>query len=152
MGPNSKEAYTLTRTLEDGSHGLKSFSIIVRTTGLKTTYRRMRSCHSTTAWSMRTDSLLVWYSTPSALKTRWKPAGIRRRPRVRSTARIAWEKPSVRAELKLMSHTSDDDLLHSSDVCLSRVLGLFWVAWLLVQGLKGITKWLRHGVCRKTKQ
>ncbi|KAG2153458.1 uncharacterized protein EDB93DRAFT_1135037, partial [Suillus bovinus] len=48
----------------------------------------MRSCHSTTAWFTSTDLLLVWYSAPSALTTAWKPAGIRRRPRVRSVARM----------------------------------------------------------------
>ncbi|KAG1781013.1 hypothetical protein EV702DRAFT_1076986 [Suillus placidus] len=49
----------------------------------------MCSCHSTTAWSTCTDLLLVWYSAPSALTTTWKPAGIRRRPRARSAARMA---------------------------------------------------------------
>ncbi|KAG2129207.1 uncharacterized protein EDB93DRAFT_1182760 [Suillus bovinus] len=48
----------------------------------------MCSCHSTTAWSTFTDLLLVSYSTSSALITAWKPAGIRRKPRVRSVARM----------------------------------------------------------------
>jgi hypothetical protein len=34
MGPNSKEAYTLTRTLEDGSHDLKYFSKTFRKDGV----------------------------------------------------------------------------------------------------------------------
>src|SRR5258708_32788688 len=89
MGPHSNEAYTPTRTLEDGSHGLESFSIPAGKTEFRTTYRSMRSFHSTTAWSTSTGLLLVWHSAPSAFTVTWKPAGMCRRPRARSVVRMA---------------------------------------------------------------
>jgi hypothetical protein len=51
-----------------------------------------------------------------------------------------------------MSHTGNDDLLHSRDMCLFRTLGLFWVAWLFIQGLEGVIDWVWHGARRETKQ
>jgi hypothetical protein len=58
----------------------------------------------------------------------------------------------MRAERRLISHTSDDDLWHSSGVCLFQVLGLFWVAWLLTQGLEGIIERVCYGVRLEMKQ
>jgi hypothetical protein len=58
----------------------------------------------------------------------------------------------MRAERRLISHTSNDDLWHSSGVCLSRVLGLFWAAWLLIQGSEGIIERVCCGVRWETKQ
>lgn len=55
-----------------------------------------------------------------------------------------------------MAHTVDGDLYHftNHEVRLSWILGLFWLAWLLTQGLEGIIERVRHGfrVCRENKQ
>lgn len=48
----------------------------------------------------------------------------------------ALENSSMRADLGWIPHTSNDDLLlllHFGDVCLSRVLCVFWVAWRLTK-------------------
>jgi hypothetical protein len=112
----------------------------------------MRSFHSTAAWSTCTGMLLVCHSAPSVVIVTWKPAGIRRRPRVRSVARMAYGRSSIHAGRRYILHTNNGDALCSTEECLLRITGMIWVAGLLNQRREDNIKCIGHGTRCETKQ